>query len=458
MILNSQYMSRDNKRDGFSGSFGMIAATIGSAVGLGNLWRFPYLVGQNGGAAFILIYLFFSIVICTPIMVAELVIGRRGQGAPAISFFNLSGSRKWASVGILAMFTCILILSFYGVVGGWTIKYLVNSVCLQYREGAVLDSASAFGQFVSGSGGPIVYFLIFTALTGAVILAGVTKGIERTSKFMMPVLFVLVVLVAVRSITLPGSAEGLKYLFKPDFSQIDSNVVLAALGQAFFSLSLGAGMQITYGSYTRSDDNIIQNAFISSFSDTLFAILAGCAIMPAVFAFGINPGEGAGLAFVTLPQVFVQMPMGGLFAILFFATLFLAAITSAISLFEVVTASMMEIWKMTRRKAALLTGSIIVALGCVCSLSQGVLSGFTVFGKNVFDLFDYVSSNVLMLLTSLLVVLFVGWRLKKEAFLDEVTAGGRARMPRSVGAVLFYIIKYAAPLVIFAIVLSVIIK
>lgn len=449
-------MKRENKRDHFSGSFGMIAATVSSAVGLGNLWRFPYLVGQNGGAAFIIVYLFFSLIICTPIMVAEFTIGRRGKGAPPLAFLNLTGSRKWAGAGVISMLTCVLILSFYNVVGGWTVKYFFNSVFLQYREGAVVDSAAAFGQFVTGSATPIMYFTIFMFISAVIILAGVTKGIERTSKLMMPLLFVLVVLVAVRSITLPGAGAGVRYMFKPDFSLLDRRAVLVALGQAFFSLSLGAGLQITYGSYTRREDNIVRNSFVSSVSDTMFAILAGCAIMPAVFAFGINPGEGAGLAFVTLPQVFTQMPLGGLFSILFFFTLFLAALSSAVSLFEVVVASMIEMWEMPRRKAVLIAGGIIFALGCVCSLSQGVLGDFRILGRNVFDLFDFVTSNVLMLATSLLVVLFVGWKLKKDAFMDEITSSGDVKLPRWGGLAVFYVIKYAAPIVILTIVLTVI--
>ena len=448
-------MSRDNRNDGFTGSFGMIAATIGSAVGLGNLWRFPYLVGQNGGAAFIIIYLLFSIFLSTPIMVAEFVVGRRGKGAPPKAFYNLSGSRKWGAVGVTAMITSLLIISFYGVVGGWTVKYMVNSILLQYRQGAVIDSAATFGQFVTGSASPIVYFLIFIFITAVIIRSGVAKGIEAASKFMMPVLFVLVVLVAVRSITLPGAVEGVRYLFKPDFSNVNQQTILTALGQSFFSLSLGAGAQMTYGFYTPRSNNLVRSSFIASASDTVFAIIAGCAIMPAVFAFGINPSEGPGLAFVTLPQVFTQMPMGGFFAILFFASLFLAALSSAVSMFEVVVSSMIDIWKMPRRRAVIITGCVVLVLGCLCSLSQGVLADFKIMGKNIFDLFDFLSANVLMLLTSLLLVIFIGWKLKKDAFLDEITSGGLVKLPRWVGLSLFFIIKYVAPFVIFAIVLSV---
>ena len=435
-------------KDSFTSNFGMIAAAIGSAIGLGNLWRFPYLVGQNGGAAFIIVYLVITLLLCTPILLSEMVIGRRGGGSPRDAYISVTGRKRWGAAGILGMLTCFMIMSFYVVVGGWTIRYLVMSVYPGFHRGAALDSAAIFGNFVGSNFSPIVYSLIFILLTIGIINLGVQKGIEKTSKLMMPLLFVLIVLIGIRSVTLPGANAGLEYLFKPDFSQFNFNSLLAALGQSFFSLSLGACMMVTYGAYTPKTSNLTKNAAIITVSDTFFALLAGCAIMPAVFAFGINPSEGAGLVFVTLPQIFTQMPLGGLCAILFFVTLFLAAISSAVSLFEVMTATIMDVGNARRRTASAITAAILLFTGSICSLSQGALRGITIGGRSIFDQFDYVSSNILMTLGGLLAVICVGWVVKKKSFLDEITAGGSIRVPRRLSDVLFFIIKYLAPIVI----------
>ena len=426
----------------------MIAAAIGSAIGLGNLWRFPYLVGQNGGAAFIIVYLIITLLLCTPILLSEMVIGRRGGGSPRGAYIKVTGRKGWGAAGILGMLTCFMIMSFYVVVGGWTIRYLVMSIAPGFHRGAQIDSAAVFTGFVGSNVSPIVYSLIFILLTIGIINLGVKKGIEKTSKLMMPLLFLLIVLIGIRSVTLPGAGAGLDYLFKPDFSQFNFDSLLAALGQSFFSLSLGACMMVTYGAYTPKSSNLTKNAAIITVSDTFFALLAGCAIMPAVFAFGINPSEGAGLVFVTLPQIFTQMPLGGLCAVLFFVTLFLAAISSAVSLFEVMTSTIMDVGKTRRKTASAITAAILLFTGSICSLSQGALRGITIGGKNIFDQFDYVSSNILMTLGGLLAVICVGWVIGKKTFTDEITAGGTIRVPRTLASVLFFIIKYVAPIVI----------
>ena len=426
----------------------MIAAAIGSAIGLGNLWRFPYLVGQNGGAAFIIVYLAITLFLCTPILLCEMVIGRRGGGSPRGAYIKVTGRNGWGVAGILGMLTCFMIMSFYVVVGGWTIRYLVMSIVPGFHRGAVLDSAAIFSGFVGSNFSPIVYSLIFILLTIGIINLGVQKGIEKTSKLMMPLLFVLIVLIGIRSVTLDGAKAGLDYLFRPDFSSFTFSSLLAALGQSFFSLSLGACMLVTYGAYTPKNSNLTKNAAIITISDTFFALLAGCAIMPAVFAFGINPSEGAGLVFVTLPQIFTQMPLGGLCAILFFVTLFLAAISSAVSLFEVMTATIMDVGNTRRKTASGITAGILLFTGSICSLSQGALRGITIGGRNIFDQFDYVSSNILMTLGGLLAVICVGWVIGKKPFLDEITAGGSIKVPRGLSDVLFFIIKYLAPIVI----------
>lgn len=426
----------------------MVAAAVGSAIGLGNLWRFPYLVGQNGGAAFIIVYLALTALISIPIMLAESVIGRRGGGAPAEAYRKVTGRKGWGTAGILGMITCLMIMSFYVVVGGWTIKYMMLSCMWQFHRGAVIDSVAMFGAFTSGSISPIVYSIIFIFLTIVIIMLGVQKGIERTSKLMMPMLFVLIILIGIRSITLPGAKAGIEYLFRPDFSSFTFDSLLAALGQSFFSLSLGACMLITYGAYTPRSSNLTRNAAIISVSDTFFALIAGCAIMPAVFAFGVNPSQGAGLVFVTLPQIFTQMPLGGVCSVLFFFALFLAAVSSAVSLFEVITSSLMSITGKKRTTSAAIVALILTITGSVCSLSQGVLSGVTVAGLNIFDQLDYVSSNFLMTTGGLLTVICVGWIMGKDAFTDEITAGGTIRVSKNLASALFFLIKYIAPVVI----------
>ena len=449
-------MAENRGKDNFSSNFGMIAAAIGSAIGLGNLWRFPYLVGQNGGAAFIIVYLIITLIISTPILLSEMVIGRRGGGSPRQAYINVSGKKPWGVAGIIGMITCFMIMSFYVVVGGWTIKYLILSLGAAFRRGAEIDSVGMFSGFVGSSFPPILYAIAFILVTVIIICLGVQKGIEKTSKLMMPLLFVLIILIGLRSITLPGAKAGLDYLFKPDFSQFTFNSLLAALGQSFFSLSLGACMLITYGAYTPRSSNLTKNAAIITVSDTFFAVLAGCAIMPAVFAFGINPSEGAGLVFVTLPQIFTQMPLGGTCAALFFVALFLAAVSSAVSLFEVITSSLMDICHLKRSTAATLTGVILTITGCICSLSQGVLKDITIRGMSIFDQFDYLSSNFLMTLGGLLTVICVGWFVKKKAFMEEITSGGTIHVSKPLASILFFIIKYLAPIVIVGTAISII--
>lgn len=437
-------MSREN----FGNRFGVLVAMAGSAVGLGNLWRFPYLVGTNGGAAFIILYLVFVFLLCLPVMYSEFIIGRR-SGANAIGAFKkLAPGSKWGVVGLLGVLSSISILAFYSVVGGWTIDYIVKAATFSFHTTDAAELEHIFQDSVSSTYEPLLYLSIFLALTSLVVLAGVKKGIEKYTKVMMPVLFILVIVVAVRSVTLPNSAEGLAFLFKPDFSKVTSTTIFEALGQAFFSLSLGCGCIITYGSYVKKDENIIKTSAMTSVADTLFAIIAGLAIMPAVFAFGISPGEGPGLVFVTLPRIFAQIPFGEILAIVFFFILFIAAITSSISLLEVVVAYMHEEFKLKRLTSVLICFVFLLVLGSLCSLSQGDLANVKIFGLNFFDLFDSLSANILMPLGGLLVVIFVGWRMGKSNFTDEVNNGGTAGMKQWFVNFTYFSIRFLAPVVI----------
>ena len=432
-------------RERFGSSFGVLVALAGSAVGLGNLWRFPYLVGENGGAAFILIYLGFVLLIGMPILMSEFIIGRRSQAAARGAFRKLAPGSRWPLAGLLAVLCCTLILSFYSVVGGWGIEYLVKAIRFDFTTGRESDLSSIFSQFTSSSARPLAYHTLFLAATALIVVFGVKNGIEKFSKVMMPVMFVIILALAVRSLTLPDAGAGIDYLFRPDWSKVTAHTVLAALGQAFFSLSLGSGMVITYGSYVSREESIVKISAQTAVADTLFALIAGCAIMPAVFAFGISPSEGPGLVFITLPYIFGQLPLGGVVAILFFLALLLAALTSSISIMEVIVAFGIEEFKIKRGLSVALSFALLWVLGCLCSLSLGRLSGWTVFGKSIFDLFDYVSANVLMLIGGLLVVVFAGWKLGRKVIQDELTNSGKIRIPNGFIDTLTFLMRFLAP-------------
>lgn len=440
------------KRDSFASSFGVLVAMAGSAVGLGNLWRFPYLVGTNGGAAFIIIYLAIVFVLALPIMYAEFVVGRRAQSNVYGAFKKLAPGSKWGIIGVLAIVCCILIVSFYSVVGGWTMDYLVKSVTGAFGAGSTGFDAM-FEHSVTSNFRPLFYMLLFVGISAAVLLAGVKDGIEKYSKVLMPLLFLMVVVIAIRSVTLPGAAGGVDFLFKPDFSKVTANTILDALGQAFFSLSVGFGIIFTYASYVNKSENVVKMSIQTSIADTLFAILAGVAIMPAVFAFGISPSQGPGLVFVTLPYVFAQLPLGSVMAAIFFFVLFVAAMTSAISLLEVAVAYVIEEFKISRKTSVLLVVGIVLFLGVFCSLSQGVLGDVKIFGNNIFDLFDKTTANILIPVGALLIVLFAGWKMKREDFIDEITSGGKHKLNPLYLRVVIFSVRYLAPVVIAVIML-----
>ena len=440
------------KRDSFGSRFGALVAMAGSAVGLGNLWRFPYLVGENGGAAFIIIYILMSFLICLPIFICEFVVGRRSQENAYSSFRDLSGGSWWKYVGMMTVIVPLIVTSYYSVVGGWSIEYLFKSLAFSFTLGESQAAISTmFGDFVSSPWLPLATHTLFLLITAVIVAAGIKGGIEKFSKVMMPMLFVIVLGIAIYSMTLPGAKAGLDYLFNPDFSKIDAKACAAALGQAFFSLSIGFGTIMTYASYVSKKENVMFQSMATATSDLAFALIAGMAIMPAVFAFGLNPQSGPGLVFETLPYVFSQMPAGGVVAILFFLALLVAAVTSSISMFEVGVAYLVEEKKLPRVGACAIIFAFCWILGAFCSLSFGPLSEFRLFGRNIFDFFDNLSSNVLMTLGSLLTVLFVGWRLKKTDIYDEFTNGGTISMNAKIFGVLWFLIRYVAPLAIIVI-------
>lgn len=423
-------MSETNKptRDLFSNRLGVIAAAAGSAIGLGNIWKFPYEAGQNGGAAFLLVYLAFTLAIGLPIMISEFVIGRQARANAAGAFKKLAPGKPWFIVGWMGVAAAFMILAFYGVVAGWTLEYVWKSLTNSFAGQSTDELATQFNGFIQHPWRPIFWQLLFMGLTGWIVLSGVKNGIEKYSKILMPVLLLIIIILGIRAVSLPGGSAGLKFLFHPDFSKINSGVVLSALGQAFFSLSLGMGTMITYSSYIKKKTNLQVTALEVTLLDTLIAMLAGVAIFPAVFAFGIEPTVGEGLVFITLPNIFQQMTGGYFWAILFFILLAIAALTSTISVLEVVVAFFSEELKISRRKATVIGAVSIAILGMLCSLSMGVGNEYQILGTNFFGLLNNTSSRVLLPLGGLLISLFIGWQMHRNDVFDELSNGGTIRV------------------------------
>lgn len=398
------------QRENWGSRIGFILAAAGSAIGLGNIWRFPYLVGVNGGAAFVVVYLILIAIVGSTVMLAEFAMGRASRKAPVASFYVLSGTHTWTLVGWVATLAGgFIILSYYAVIGGWTIKYIISSFTDLMPLASAGKSGEAFGAFITNPQQVVLYQVIFMVLTMLIVFGGIGKGIERACKIMMPLLFVIMVILIVRSVTLPGAEKGIEYYLKPDFSKITSKSVLDALGQGFFSLSLGMGIMITYGSYIGKEERMPSSAAWVIFADTLIAFMAGLAIFPAVFAMGLEPAAGPSLTFITLPGVFAKMPFGQYFSALFFVLLFFAAITSAMSLFEVSVSHGIDDLKWSRCKSILIMGTIITLLGVPSALSLSGPANLKIAGKDFLDVMDFVSNNVMMPVSSILTCLFVGW-------------------------------------------------
>lgn len=445
-------MENISSRENFGSKFGIWAVAAGSAVGLGNIWRFPYLTGKNGGAAFIILYLFIVVFIGLSAMLCELAIGRRAQKNSFGAFKLLSPNGKWHYVGLLGVVASFMIFSFYSNVAGWTLEYIWQSVTGAFMGKSNQQLSQSFNLFIANGPRTIFWTLVFMLMTAFIVMSGITKGIEKYSKIMMPALFVIILILDIKALTLEGSNKGLEFLLYPDFSKITAGVVVDALGQAFFSLSLGMGVLITYGSYIGKKDNLGSTALSVSLTDTLVALLAGVMIFPAAFAFGIQADAGPGLAFISLPAIFQQMAGGQVFAFLFFVLLAIAALTSTISLLEVVVAYFVEELKMTRKKATLIAVASMSLLGILSSLSFGPLKEITLFGKTIFDLLEFTSSNLLLPIGGLFIVLFVGWFFTTKELQLELSNNGslKARF----FPVFLFIVKFIAPLAIILVFLN----
>lgn len=443
-------MSSNNKiRSSFSGSLGFVLAAAGSAVGLGNLWRFPYLAAKYGGGIFLLVYIILAITFGFTLMITEIAIGRKTRLSPMEAFGSLN--KKWDWLGKLATLVPVLILPYYCLIGGWVTKYAATMTVGKVSESAGDDY---FTGFISQTGEPIIWFLVFATITAVVIFLGVSKGIEKFSKILMPALFVLTVALTIYVLTREGAGAGVAYYLKPDFSKLSIKTILAALGQLFFSMSLAMGIMVTYGSYVKAEDHIEKSTRRIEIFDTLIAFLAGLMIVPAVFAYSGGDeaalGKGPSLMFITLPKVFNEMKFGSVVGAAFFLLVLFAALTSSVSVMEAIVAGIDDKFKFGRKKATVICYLYMIVIGVLCSLGFGVLSNVTIFNLSILDFLDFVSNSVLMPIVGMMTCILVGFVLKPDLIISEVELNGPFKMKK------FYavMVKWIAPICIFAILIS----
>ena len=445
-----------NNREQWGSRIGFILAASGSAVGLGNIWQYPHMAGQNGGAAFTIVYLICILIVGLPILLGELAIGRNTQLSPVGAFNRLAKKSNWKWVGFLGVGSAFVILSFYGVVGGWTLRYTIYSLLggFESLSGNPEVSGDVFNSFISNSINPILWQLLFMSVCIGIIIKGVKSGIEEGAKIMMPLIVVILGVLVVRGLTLEGGSEGLTFLFKPKFSDLTPSSIVLALGHAFFTLSLGMGTMITYGSYLDKKQNLINSAIWVILLDTAIAMLAGTAIFTIVFAMGADPSAGAGLIFVVLPTIFPQIGGGLVWGTLFFLILFVAALTSAISILEVITAYFIDEKGWSRQKATLLFGGVITLVGIFCSLSLGSLNITGIFDITFFDFLDELSSKYMLPIGGALTAIFILNKWTVGSFLDEIKIGMESltidwQLVKTVSNILFVFSALIVCLIIF---------
>ncbi len=412
-------------REQWGSRLGFILAASGSAVGLGNIWKYPHMAGENGGGAFTIVYLICILIVGLPIVIAEFVLGRKTQLSPVGAFEKISPKSNWKWVGMLGVASAFVILSFYGVVGGWTLKYTLISLTGGFTKlaGNPDMSGSLFNSFITGSLAPVIWQIIFMAFTIFVIVQGVKGGIEKWTKIMMPAILVILIVLMIRGLTLPNGMQALDFLFKPKFEDLTASSIVLALGHSFFTLSLGMGTMITYGSYLRRDQNLLSSALWVILLDTLIAMMAGVAIFATVFAMGADPGAGPGLIFVVLPTIFPKIAGGAVWGTLFFFLLFMAALTSAISILEVITAYFIDEKGWARKKATIIFGSVITVVGAFCSLSMGSFNITSFLDMSFFDIMDYLSSKYMLPIGGMLTAVFVLYRWGISNFIAEMVVG-----------------------------------
>ena len=412
-------------REHWGSRLGFILAASGSAVGLGNIWKYPHMAGENGGAAFTVVYLLCILIVGLPIVIGEFVLGRKTQLNPVGAYESLAPNSNWKWVGMLGVASAFVILSFYGVVGGWTLKYTLISLSGGFQElaGNPDLSGKTFNSFITSTAPPVFWQILFMTVTIFVIVQGVKGGIEKWTKIMMPAILVILVMLMVRGLTLPNGDQALGFLFKPKFEDLTASSIVLALGHAFFTLSLGMGTMITYGSYLRSDQNLMTSALWIIVLDTAIAMMAGVAIFSTVFAMGANPGAGPGLIFVVLPTIFPKIAGGAIWGTLFFFLLFMAALTSALSILEVITAYFIDEKGWSRKRATIIFGGVVTLVGAFCSLSMGSFNITSFIGMSFFDVLDYLSSKYMLPIGGMLCAVFVLYRWGIPSFVAELVVG-----------------------------------
>lgn len=428
-----------NQRESFRSRFSIIMAMAGSAVGLGNIWRFPYIVGEGGGAAFIIVYILSTLILSLPVFMSESIIGRAAKAGNFGAIEKLAPGSRWKWPGFLTVLTPLIIVSYYSVVGGWSFGYLFKACCLSFGAENLDSIRGMFGEFTGSAWEPLLCHTVFLAATCLIVLGGIRKGIEKFAGITLPVLLVLIVVIMVYSLTLPGASAGVEYMIRPDFSKLDGRTIASAMGQSFFSLSLGTGSILTYASYVKKEENILVSGLGTAGFDLLFAMIAGFAVMPAVFAAGIRPEAGPGLVFETLPFVFASLGasvpwLSAIISILFFLTIFVAALTSSISMIEVGTAFLTEQKGMSRNRAVALLFCVTWVPGLFCALSD-----------SLFDFLDKLSSNYLMAFGALLFTVFAGWKMSRGKVREEFTSDGLHRFNTLIFDLVYFLIRWVAP-------------
>lgn len=448
-------MSNGNQnRDSFGSKIGAIAAAAGSAIGLGNIYRFPCVAGENGGGAFLIVYLLIILFLGIPIMISEFIIGRRSQKNTVGAFKVLAPKTGWSIVGYIGILCAFLILAYYSTIAGWTLEYIYKSIINNFAGKDLYAIKQEFNNFNNSAIRPLVWQAVFIFLTASVIIKGIKQGIEKYTKILMPLLLIILIILCIKSLTLNNASEGLKFFFMPDFSKITGKVFIGALGQAFFSLSIGMGALITYGSYISKKDNLVTTVTSVCLIDTFVAIMAGIIIFPAAISFGISPKAGDSLVFNILPMIFNKMTGGYIFCLIFFILLAIAALTSTISLLEVIVAFLNEELNISLNKATIYGSVAVFIIGLLATLSRRDGSILSFDNIIFFNILDYFTNNILLPTGGLLIIVFLGWKLSKKQFNDEITNGKTIKI--ALKNFIFFIIKFIAPFAILVIFINVI--
>ncbi|MCD1161429.1 sodium-dependent transporter [Peribacillus frigoritolerans] len=435
-----------SKQDQWTSKLGFILAAAGSAIGLGAIWKLPYMTGENGGGVFFLLFIIFTLLIGAPILIAEFTIGRNAQKDAISAYKHIAPGKPWALIGYGGVVASIILLSFFSVVGGWIISYLARSFTGSLSNLTQEEYGNFFNTIISNPYETVIAQLLFMVFTIWVVQGGVSKGIEKANKYMMPSLFMLFIILLIRSLTLDGAMEGVKFFLKPDFSALTGETILLALGQSFFALSVGVSVMVTYASYLSKKEDITKSAFSVVGLNIFISLLAGLVIFPAVFALGFSPSSGPGLVFVVLPAVFNEMALGGIFMFIFFILLLFATLTTAFSILEIVVAAMIKGDSAKRKKASWIAGITVFLIGIPSALSFGVLSDVKIFNLSIFDFADYLTSNIALPVGALFISLFIGYQMKRIEVQKEFETG--ADPGRSLFKLWYFLIRYIVPIMI----------